>query len=151
MIDPTSYSEYVRLIRDRVGHLADEVWNAGRANRELFESLVSAEVDKATKLLGFAKAADVDGLRSESDELLSDLTAVRAELLILRAEIADLRAQVAASKPEAPAPKAPGRRPPARRTPVKETPVEQAPVDGPPVDLVPGPPTDPTEPGSVVD
>ena len=47
-------------------HLADEVWNAGRANREMFETLLSAEVEQATHLLGFAKAAEIDQLRIES-------------------------------------------------------------------------------------
>ncbi len=136
MVDTTRYSDYVRLVRERVGHLADEVWNAGRANREMFETLLSAEVEKATHLLGFAKAAEIDQLRTESEELLSDLTAVRAELIILRAEIADLRAEVAAAAP--PAPEVAARTTTTGKTAAKKVPARRASTTKAPATTGPG-------------
>ena len=54
---------------DRVGKLAEEIMLASRANRELVENLVAAEVDKAAARWGFVRTDDVEALREEMDEL----------------------------------------------------------------------------------
>jgi hypothetical protein len=53
----------------RLTGLADEVWQASRANRELAENLIVAEVDKLAARLGFVRSADFDELRAEVAEL----------------------------------------------------------------------------------
>ena len=55
--------------QERVTKLADEIVHAGKANRELLEKLVSAEVDRAASRLGFARSEDVDELRRRVAEL----------------------------------------------------------------------------------
>jgi polyhydroxyalkanoate synthesis regulator phasin len=54
---------------ERVGKLAEEIMNAGRANRELLEKVVAGEVDKAAARLGFARASELESLRQEVAEL----------------------------------------------------------------------------------
>ena len=54
---------------ERVGKLAEEIMNAGRANRELLEKVVAGEVDKAAARLGFARASELESLREEVAEL----------------------------------------------------------------------------------
>jgi polyhydroxyalkanoate synthesis regulator phasin len=54
---------------ERVGKLAEEIMNAGRANRELLEKVVAVEVDKAAARLGFARASELESLRQEVAEL----------------------------------------------------------------------------------
>jgi polyhydroxyalkanoate synthesis regulator phasin len=54
---------------ERVGKLAEEIMNAGRANRELLEKVVATEVDKAAARLGFARTSELDSLRQEIAEL----------------------------------------------------------------------------------
>jgi polyhydroxyalkanoate synthesis regulator phasin len=54
---------------ERVGKLAEEIMNAGRANRELLEKVVAGEVDKAATRLGFARASELESLRQEVAEL----------------------------------------------------------------------------------
>ena len=49
--------------------LAEEIGNASRANRELLENLIVAEVDKAASRLGFVRAEDLQELRAEVAEL----------------------------------------------------------------------------------
>ena len=63
---------------ERVSKLAEEIVNAGRANRELMENLIAAEVDKAATRLGFARAEDVQALREEIAELRGSLYEARA-------------------------------------------------------------------------
>jgi BMFP domain-containing protein YqiC len=85
---------------ERVTKLADEIWQASRANRELLENLLAAEVDKV--------AARLDFVRSE-------------EFQELRAEVAELRESIrATSHPANAAPKSPGKRPPARKAAMKK-------------------------------
>ena len=43
-----------------VAKLAEEVGNASRANRELLENLVVAEVDRAAARLGFVRTEDLE-------------------------------------------------------------------------------------------
>jgi polyhydroxyalkanoate synthesis regulator phasin len=54
---------------ERVGKLAEEIMNAGRANRELLEKVVATEVDKAAARLGFARTSELESLRQEVAEL----------------------------------------------------------------------------------
>ena len=54
---------------ERVTKLAEEVLAASRANRDLLEKLIKAEVDKAAGRLGFARAEDLEALRTEIAEL----------------------------------------------------------------------------------
>jgi polyhydroxyalkanoate synthesis regulator phasin len=54
---------------ERVGKLAEEIMNAGRANRELLEKVVAGEVDKAATRFGFVRASDLESLRLEVAEL----------------------------------------------------------------------------------
>jgi polyhydroxyalkanoate synthesis regulator phasin len=59
---------------ERVGKLAEEIMNAGRANRELLEKVVAGEVDKAAGRLGFARASELESLRQEVAELRHAVT-----------------------------------------------------------------------------
>lgn len=54
---------------ERVAKLAQEVLDASRANRDLLEKLITAEVDKAATRLGFAHADDLERLRTEVADL----------------------------------------------------------------------------------
>ena len=54
---------------ERVTKLAEEIMNASRANRELLQHFVNAEVDKAAARLGFARADEVEVLRDEIAQL----------------------------------------------------------------------------------
>jgi hypothetical protein len=54
---------------ERVTKLADEVLAASRANRDLLEKLIKAEVDKAASRLGFARAEELEAIRTEIAEL----------------------------------------------------------------------------------
>ncbi len=54
---------------ERVSKVADELLAASRANRKLLEKLINTEVDKAAARLGFARAADLQALRTEIAEL----------------------------------------------------------------------------------
>ena len=85
--------------------LAEEILHASRANREMFEKLVIAEVDRAAARLGFARAEDVEALRTEVDALRAELRSPRTP----------------AAKKAAPAKKArrPRERRPRRRRPRK--------------------------------
>jgi polyhydroxyalkanoate synthesis regulator phasin len=67
---------------ERVTKLAEEIMNASRANRELLQNYVNAEVDKAAARLGFARADEVEALREEVARLrtrLEEATARMAE------------------------------------------------------------------------
>lgn len=61
---------------ERLSKLAEEILAASRANREMLENLVAAEVERAATRLGFVRA--------------DDLSAIRAELAALRARLDDL-------------------------------------------------------------
>ena len=58
---------------DRATKLAEEIMNASRANRELLQHLMTAEVDKAAARLGFARAEEVQALRDEIAGLRAQL------------------------------------------------------------------------------
>lgn len=57
----------------RVGQLAEEIRLAGRANRELLENLISSEVTRAVRRLGFVRSDDLDEVREEIAELRHQL------------------------------------------------------------------------------
>jgi polyhydroxyalkanoate synthesis regulator phasin len=87
-------------VGERLNKLAEEVWRANRANRELVENLIAAEVDKAAARLGF--------VRSE-------------EFQELRAEVAELRESIRATpQPAGTARKSTGKRAPARKAAMKK-------------------------------
>ena len=60
---------------ERMAKLAEEIGNASRANRELLENLIVAEVDKAASRLGFVRAEDLQELRAEVAELRAEVRA----------------------------------------------------------------------------
>ena len=60
---------------ERIAKLAEEVGNASRANRELLENLIGAEVDKAASRLGFVRTEDLEELRAEVAELRAEVQA----------------------------------------------------------------------------
>jgi polyhydroxyalkanoate synthesis regulator phasin len=59
---------------ERVTKLAEEIMNASRTNRELWQHFVAAEVEKAAARLGFARADEVQALRDEVASLRAQLT-----------------------------------------------------------------------------
>ncbi len=63
---------------ERITRLADEITAASKANRELLENLVNAEVDKAATRLGFVRADDLSQIRA-------DIVALRAQLTVVSA------------------------------------------------------------------
>ena len=58
---------------ERMARLAEEIGNASRANRELLENLIVAEVDRAASRLGFVRADDLEDLRAEVAELRAEV------------------------------------------------------------------------------
>lgn len=81
---------------ERFSKLVEELVNASRANRELVESLVSAEVTRVVRGLGFVRSDDLDELREEIAELRHQLDRHR-------------RASDGADTPRTPAGEPPGR------------------------------------------
>ena len=92
----------------RVTKLAEEIMNASRTNRELWQHFVAAEVDKAAARLGFARADEVQELRDE--------------IAGLRAQLKDATARMAKSAPvkKAATKKAPAKNAAAAMTPTKK-------------------------------
>jgi len=58
-----------------IAKLAEEIGNASRANRELLENLIVAEVDRAATRLGFVRAEDLQELRAEIADLRAEVRA----------------------------------------------------------------------------
>ena len=75
--------------------LAEEVGQASRANRELFEQLVAAEVGRVAARLGVVPAAELRDARVRLD-------AAEDELDVLRLELDDLQLRVATLEAAAP-------------------------------------------------
>jgi hypothetical protein len=94
---------------ERVTKLAEEIMNASRTNRELWQHYVTTEVDKAAARLGFARAEEVQALRDEIESL--------------RAEIMEAKATTAKA---APAKKATTKRTPAKKVAAKMTPTKKS-------------------------
>ncbi len=60
---------------ERVTKLAEDLLTASRANRNVLEKLVRAEVDKAATRLGLVRMHDLEELRAEVADLRSRLSA----------------------------------------------------------------------------
>jgi len=63
---------------ERIAKLVEEIGNASRANRELLETLIAGEVDKAASRLGFVRTEDLQQLRDEVAELRAEVQAAAA-------------------------------------------------------------------------
>lgn len=72
--------------------LAEEVGQASRANRELFEQLVAAEVGRVAGRLGVVPAAELRTARERLDAALDELDVLRLELDDLQLRVATLEA-----------------------------------------------------------
>jgi hypothetical protein len=72
--------------------LAGEVGQASRANRELFEQLVAAEVGRVAARLGLVPATELRETRDRLDEAELELDVVRLELDDLQLRVATLEA-----------------------------------------------------------
>lgn len=72
--------------------LAEEVGQASRANRELFEQLVATEVGRVAARLGVVAAADLRATRERLDAAEDELDVLRAELDDLQVRVATLEA-----------------------------------------------------------
>jgi hypothetical protein len=83
---------------ERVTKLAEEIMTASRANRELLQHFVNAEVDKAAARLGFARAEEVEALRDE-------IAQVRAQVDEATARMAKAESAKRAATKRAPAKK----------------------------------------------
>ncbi|QDP97307.1 hypothetical protein FOE78_16485 [Microlunatus elymi] len=64
--------------------LAEELIAAQKANRELLQRSVGAELEKSLVRLGLARIADVDQLRGEVAGLRDEVAGLRAELTQLK-------------------------------------------------------------------
>ena len=64
---------------ERIAKLAEEIGNASRANRELLENLVVAEIDRAASRLGLVRAEDLQELRDEVADLRAEVRAAAAD------------------------------------------------------------------------
>jgi hypothetical protein len=69
LLTTTGLEDVAMDVGERLAKLAEEVWHASRANRELVENLIVAEVDKAAARLGFVRSDEFQELRAEVAEL----------------------------------------------------------------------------------
>jgi BMFP domain-containing protein YqiC len=100
LLSQAGMEDFAMDIAERLGKLAEEIWQASRANRELLEKLIAAEADKAAARLGFVRSEEFEELR---------------------AEVAELRERMRATpQPAATAPKSAGKRAPARKAAMKK-------------------------------
>lgn len=72
--------------------LAEEVGQASRANRELFEQLVAAEVGRVAGRLGVVPATELRDARQRLDVAEDELAVLRLELDDLQLRVATLEA-----------------------------------------------------------
>ncbi|GAA3577970.1 hypothetical protein GCM10022197_39100 [Microlunatus spumicola] len=72
--------------------LAEEVGQAGRANREIFEQLVAAEVGRVAARLGVVPAAELSDARERLETAEDELEVLRIELDDLQLRVATLEA-----------------------------------------------------------
>ena len=72
--------------------LAEEVGQASRANRELFEQLVAAEVGRVAARLGVVPATELRDARQRLDTAEDELDVLRLELDDLQLRVATLEA-----------------------------------------------------------
>ena len=117
---------------ERVSQLTEEIINASRANRELLQRFVMAEVDKAAARLGFARADEVKALREEIAGLraqVRDATAARTAASAATKKSATKRpakktAATMSPTRKATADKSSARKPPRKTAATAETPSE---------------------------
>ncbi len=69
LLTQTGLEDHAMDAGERLSRLAEEIWHASRANRELLENLIVAQVDKAAARLGFVRAEEFEELRAEVAEL----------------------------------------------------------------------------------
>lgn len=81
-----------RSVFSGFAQLAQEVGQASRANRELFEQLVAAEVGRAAARLGIVPAAELRAAREQLDAAQDELDVLRLELDDLQLRVATLEA-----------------------------------------------------------
>ena len=98
--------------QDRISKLADDIVNASRANREMLQNLISAEVEKAATKLGFARGEQVEDLE--------------AQIVELRLRVEELASTTVAAPPRPRATKTPATKPPATKPPATKTPATKA-------------------------
>ena len=89
-----------------IAKMTEEITGASRANRELLENLIAAEVDRAASRLGFARS--------------SELSALRVELTTLTARLVVLESRTSPADTPAPAKKTSAKKAPAKKTPAKK-------------------------------
>jgi hypothetical protein len=100
LLSQAGMEDFAMDVAERLAKLAEEIWQASRANRELLERLIAAEADKAAARLGFVRSEEFEELR---------------------AEVAELRERMRATpQPAATAPKSAGKRAPARKAAMKK-------------------------------
>jgi hypothetical protein len=109
---------------ERVTKLAEEMVNAGRANRELMQRFVTTEVGKAAARLGFARADEVEALRDEVASLRTQLNEATAKAA--RSAPAKAAPAKKASAKKASAERASAKKATATKTPAKGTPARSA-------------------------
>jgi hypothetical protein len=73
LLTTTGLEDFAMDAGERLTKLAQEIWHASRANRELLENLVMAEVDKAAARLGFVRSEEFEELRAEVAELRKNI------------------------------------------------------------------------------
>jgi hypothetical protein len=100
LLTTTGLEDFAMDAGERLTKLAEDIWQASRANRELLENLIMAEVDKAAARLGFVRSAEFEELRAEVAEL--------------RTSIRELSQPAGAGRKPA------GKRPPARKAAMKK-------------------------------
>lgn len=81
-----------RSVFSGFAQLAGEVGQASRANRELFEQLVAAEVGRVAARLGLVPAAELRAARERIDAAADELEALRLELDDLQLRVATMEA-----------------------------------------------------------
>ncbi len=73
LLTSTGLEDVAMNAGERLAKLAGEMWHASRANRELVENLIVAEVDKAAARLGFVRSEEFQELRAEVVELRENI------------------------------------------------------------------------------
>jgi len=137
VLSATGLDDVAADANERVTNLAEEIMAASRANRELLVRTINAEVDKAAAKIGFARAEDLEALRSEVAELRAAFVeqSARAETAEAAAtEATAVAAAAARAAEEAVAPaakkstprKAPAKKRPAAKVAGSRTPTKSA-------------------------
>ncbi|MGO1973207.1 MAG: histone H1-like repetitive region-containing protein [Propionibacteriaceae bacterium] len=123
LLAQTGLDEVADTATGRVTQLADEIMTASKVNRELLETLVAGEIEKATTRLGLVRREDLDALRAEVKELRLGLAHESAQAP--RAATPPAK-KTAATK--TPAKKTPAKKTAAKKTAAKKTAAKKAPA-----------------------